>query len=396
VKYFVKEPAVDIIIVNWNYESFVADAINSVKDQTYRNFQCIVVDNGSNDNSVERITKAIDNHPQFKLFRLPNNLGHLGGALWGLEHASEEFVIFLDADDVLFPDYLASHLQAHLAAGPSVGFTSSNCVTMNAHGSLLTGGRASMYYFWHHGTPALRPIKRTMRLRVVDDGAYLALARASRYLPAQAGRWCWCPGSSNMFRRILLDRIRPVGLSPALFGGVDSFFLPILHALTGTILIDQPLSAYRLHGNNESSTLPSLHGVLGPNPRATTQKFISYRRMLIWLVDHVDDVVILAGKDRFWEIFARAAATQLDGRQAFSSPEFQEAVAQKYLRLVDLYGEVRVFQELRQRLLFPEYLKIVLAARGRSLSIGELSRGLSREIMRKGRVLYQKILDRFG
>ena len=292
MKYFIKEPTVDFVIVNWNYARFVADAIQSVKDQSYQNFRCIVVDNGSDDDSVDRIAEAIGNHPQFTFHRLPSNLGHLGAALWSLEHLTGEFITFLDADDVLFPNYLASHLQAHLAAGSSVGFTSSNCVDMNTHGALLTSGNCNMYHFWQQGTPALRPMERTVRLMGVDDSAYSALAQAARYWPAHSQYWCWCPGSSNMFRRALLDRVRPDPAS-ALFGGVDGFFLPILHALTGTVLIDQPLSAYRLHGSNDYSTLPSLQGLLSAHPKVKAQSFSSYLRMLTWLVDHLDDVVLM-------------------------------------------------------------------------------------------------------
>ena len=265
--YFAKEPTVDVVIINWNYARFVGDAIKSVKDQSYGNIQCLVVDNGSDDGSEQIIAAAIADDPKFTFFRLPDNLGHLGGALWTLKHATSEFVTFLDADDVLFPDYVASHLQTHLAGGTSVGFTSSNCVDINAEGDLLTSGNYSMYGAWQIGSPALRPIERTVRLNGVDDGAYSALAHGTRYLAAQTPQWFWCPGSSNMFRRALLNRVLPTGPSPALFGGVDGFFLPILHALTGSILIDLPLSAYRVHDSNDYSTLPSLAGIFSSQPK---------------------------------------------------------------------------------------------------------------------------------
>ena len=359
MQYSVKEPPVDVVIVNWNYARFVADAIRSVKDQSYQNFRCIVVDNGSDDDSVDRIAEAIGNHPQFKFHRLPTNLGHLGAALWSLEHSTGEFITFLDADDVLFPNYLTSHLQAHLAAGSSVGFTSSNCVDMNADGALLTSGNYNMYHFWQQGTPVLRPMERTVRLRGVDNNGYLALTQAVRYVPAQLVHWCWCPGSSNMFRRALLDRIRPDNTSPALFGGVDGFFLPILHALTGTLLIDQALSAYRLHGANDYSTLPSLHGLLSAHPKVEAQSFASYIRMMLWIVDHVDDVVLMTGPSRYWQVFDTCSATHPWARKAFLQPEFKATMAKRYSRLVELFGELSVFRELRKRLLFLEYLQIV-------------------------------------
>jgi Glycosyl transferase family 2 len=393
VNYFIKEPLVDVIIINWNYARYVANAINSVKNQSYRNFRCIVVDNGSDDNSTDRIVESIDNHPQFAFNPLSSNLGHLGAGLWSLRHATGEFVTFLDADDVLFPDYLASHLQAHLASGSSVGFTSSNGVDTNADGAVLTSGNCNMYYFWqHHGEPALRPIERTVRLRGVDDSAYAALAQAVRYVPAQLSRWCWCPGSSNMFRRALLDRIQPSDTSSALFGGVDGFFLPILHALTGTLLIDQHLSAYRVHGANDHSTLPSLQGILSRSSKVEAQSFASYVRMLTWIVDHVDDVILMTGSNRYWQVLDTCAATHPWSRQAFLLPAFQATLAKRYPRLVELFGERRVFRELRRRVLFPEYLQIVLAEVRPAFPVVELSRALAREFFRKGHLFCKKLI----
>ena len=198
LNYFVKEPDVDIIIINWNYGRFVGDAIQSVKDQSYQKYRCIVVDNGSDDDSLDRITEAIGGHPQFGLFRLPSNLGHLGAALWSLEHCSAEFVTFLDADDVLFPAYLESHLQAHLAAVSPVGFTCSNCVDMSANGALLSGGNSrTFHYLRGRGEPALLPIERAIRLTGIDDQTYEVLVEATRYLPAQTPSWFWWPGSST-------------------------------------------------------------------------------------------------------------------------------------------------------------------------------------------------------
>ncbi len=391
MQHFLKEPLVDVVIVNWNYGRYVADAIKSVKDQTYQNFRCIVLDNSSDDDSGERIVEAIGNHPQFVFHRLPSNLGHLGAAIWSLDHATGEFVTFLDADDVLFPDYLASHLQAHLGGRSSVGFTSSNYVEINADGTILTSGNSNVYHLWQNGTPALRPLERTVRLSGVDDSSYSALAQAARYLPAQMHR-CWCPGSSNMFRRVLLDRIRPSDTSPALFGGVDGFFLPIFHALTGMILIDQPLSAYRLHGANDYSMLPSLHGLLTAHPKVKAQSFGSYLRMLTWIVDHLDDVVLMTGPNRYWQVIETVSATHPFAREAFSRPELEATLARRYSRLVELFGEFRVFRELRRRLPFPEYLQIVLAARHRAFPVADLSRALIREIARKSYYVYKKLV----
>jgi glycosyltransferase involved in cell wall biosynthesis len=99
--YFVREPLVSVVIINWNYARYVADAIGSVKDQTYRNVECLVIDNGSSDRSADIIDAAIDGHAQFTLHRLPKNLGQLGAAIWSFDRLRGEFVTYLDADDVL-------------------------------------------------------------------------------------------------------------------------------------------------------------------------------------------------------------------------------------------------------------------------------------------------------
>jgi glycosyltransferase involved in cell wall biosynthesis len=377
------EPRVSVVIINWNYARFVADAIGSVKGQSYQNFECIVVDNGSYDSSVDQNVDAIAGHPQFTLHRLPSNLGHLGGALWALQYVTGEFVTFLDADDVLATTYLASHLQAHLAAASSVGFTSSNCVDVNAQGTLLTGGNTHMYRCWQRGVPGLRPIERTVRLRAVEDSAYAALAEAVRYVPADTKGWCWCPGSSNMFRRQLLDRIRPTDASPTLFGGVDGFYLPILHALTGVLLIDLPLSAYRLHESNDHSGLPSLSGVGGRHPRAAASSMATYVRMISWVIDCPDEVLLAGIRHRYWQVLEIVASTDPRASTVFSLPELQAIFARRFPQLVDVYGELRVFYELRRRVGFLDYLNVVLAAR-RANPFAEVGRAASLELALNG------------
>lgn len=63
---------VSIIVVNWNGKKFLKDCLNSLKKQTFRNFEVILVDNGSSDGSQEYVQK---NFPEVKLIRLEKNYG---------------------------------------------------------------------------------------------------------------------------------------------------------------------------------------------------------------------------------------------------------------------------------------------------------------------------------
>src|SRR5258708_21691801 len=100
----IPEPLVSVVLVNWNYARFVCDAINSIAEQSYRRFECLVIDNGSDDDSASAIAAQIEGDPRFKLERFPNNVGHLGAGIWSLDKVKGEFITFLDADDFLFRD----------------------------------------------------------------------------------------------------------------------------------------------------------------------------------------------------------------------------------------------------------------------------------------------------
>ena len=86
---------VSVIIPNYNYAQYLGEAIESVLNQTYKNIEIIVVNNGSTDNSLEILEKYS------KKISLVNqeNLGQSGARKSGLEKATGDYIAFLDADD---------------------------------------------------------------------------------------------------------------------------------------------------------------------------------------------------------------------------------------------------------------------------------------------------------
>ena len=67
-----KRPKISVIIVNYNGEKWLNNSIDSVANQTYSDFECIIIDNGSTDNSLEKIPE-LDN--RFKVIELNKNTG---------------------------------------------------------------------------------------------------------------------------------------------------------------------------------------------------------------------------------------------------------------------------------------------------------------------------------
>lgn len=90
---------VSIIINNYNYSQFLGEAIDSALSQTYPNTEVIVVDDGSTDNSQHLIAS----YATQILPLLKNNGGQASALNAGFRISRGEIIIFLDADDYLFP-----------------------------------------------------------------------------------------------------------------------------------------------------------------------------------------------------------------------------------------------------------------------------------------------------
>ena len=101
---------VSVIIPNYNYAHLISETIDSVKSQTFPNFECIIVDDGSTDNSVEVITNWIKNDHRFILLQKTN--GGLSSARnEGIKIAKGKYIAFLDSDDLWEKDKISSQLD---------------------------------------------------------------------------------------------------------------------------------------------------------------------------------------------------------------------------------------------------------------------------------------------
>jgi hypothetical protein len=88
-------PQISVIILNWNGEQFLEDCLSAMRRQTFRDFETILVDNGSTDGSVEY---ARTQFPEVKLLALANNLGFTGGNIAGYAQAGGTLIALLNTD----------------------------------------------------------------------------------------------------------------------------------------------------------------------------------------------------------------------------------------------------------------------------------------------------------
>lgn len=112
---------VSIIMPSWNTERFIAETIQSVLDQTYTNWELIIVDDCSSDNTDEVVASFKDERIKYL-----HNKKNSGAALTrnkALREAKGEWIAFLDSDDLWMPEKLEHQIDFMNKNGYSLSFT---------------------------------------------------------------------------------------------------------------------------------------------------------------------------------------------------------------------------------------------------------------------------------
>lgn len=104
---------VSVIIDNYNYGRFISDAIQSVLNQTYKDWELIVVDDGSTDDSVDIIKEYSDRYPDRICAIVKDNGGQASCFNVGYSNAKGDIIAFLDSDDTWMPEKLERIVEAH-------------------------------------------------------------------------------------------------------------------------------------------------------------------------------------------------------------------------------------------------------------------------------------------
>lgn len=109
-----KKPKISIIMASYNYQEYIKEAINSVIDQTYKNWELLIIDDGSTDNSIETIQEYTKKHQNINLFQHPNkeNKGLNETLKLGLKMSNGEYIAFLESDDYWSNDTLKKRIES--------------------------------------------------------------------------------------------------------------------------------------------------------------------------------------------------------------------------------------------------------------------------------------------
>ena len=108
-----KSHLVSIIIPTYNRAHFISETLNSVLDQTYTNWECIVVDDSSTDNTDKLLVAYCEKDARFQYHQRPNDRvkGPSSCRNYGFELSNGEYVNWFDDDDVMRPDALQKRIS---------------------------------------------------------------------------------------------------------------------------------------------------------------------------------------------------------------------------------------------------------------------------------------------
>lgn len=133
-----EQPLVTVIIASYNHGPYIEQSILSVLNQTYPHIELLVIDDGSSDDSVERIQRLQAQHG-FD-FRVQRNKGLTQTLNDAIARAKGELIAPFGSDDIMMPDRIAIQVQ-YMADKPEVGICAGNIELIDAQGELFPEAR---------------------------------------------------------------------------------------------------------------------------------------------------------------------------------------------------------------------------------------------------------------
>jgi glycosyltransferase involved in cell wall biosynthesis len=217
------QPLVSAITPAYNAERFLSAALDSALAQTLREFEVIVVDDGSTDSTAAIAARYAAAHPQHIRVVQQSNEGLCAARNAAMQLARGKYFALLDADDVWLPQHLAASVHA-LESEPAVGLVHANIERIDAQGNAL---HVPPRYWREH------------------DDAFARLFLRDEHVS--------CP--TTVFRRELIDRLGGFDMRFNRLGCEDRDLWLRIAAVCGLRFLPDVHARYRQHGANMSSNV---------------------------------------------------------------------------------------------------------------------------------------------
>jgi glycosyltransferase involved in cell wall biosynthesis len=217
-----QRPLVSVLTANYNYAQYIGEAIESVQKQTYADWEMIICDDGSTDNSCEVVKSYMERDSRIKLVRKRNG-GHASALNAACAASRGQVICFLDADDLFYPEKLERVVQAY-RDHPQCGFVMHRILRADRK------GRPKGY------RPVLLPLPQGWcGPAIVADATLFSRVMCS----------------ALSVRREVAERIFPLREDFTKY--TDDLITSLALLLTPVESLSAPLSILRVHGGNLTS-----------------------------------------------------------------------------------------------------------------------------------------------
>lgn len=215
-----KTPTVSVCIASYNHAEYLGEMLDSVLAQTYKDFEVIVVDDGSTDNSLQILEDYARRFDNVKVFTHPNreNRGISATANLAISKAQGEFVSFIGSDDVWYPDIMELQLRA-FRKDPGVGLVYGRSYLISKNGEMRDG------IFGRDITQSPSPLEELVAENVM-------------------------PALTIMVKRECMDQFG--GFNENLVYSDWELSIKVLSRFKAAF-VDKPLGKYRIHDRNTST-----------------------------------------------------------------------------------------------------------------------------------------------
>jgi glycosyltransferase involved in cell wall biosynthesis len=220
-----ENPLISVVMLCYNHEEFVAEALDGVLAQTYSPLDIVIVDDCSQDRTADIVAgklAGLSERRDIRFIRNSRNMGLLGARETGFRAARGAFIVDTCDDDIMLPSMAAEMVDAWRTKDVSLVTTNAEFIDANS-----------------------KSLGRTARdCNAAADDSFETLARD--------GANACCFGASIGFER---EVYATFGMPPAHLDNLDIMLPFYAYLLKGAYFIRKPLLKYRIHGRNAALSL---------------------------------------------------------------------------------------------------------------------------------------------
>ncbi len=220
-----KEPILSIVIPNYNQAHFLPTALDAILKQSFQDFEVIIVNDGSTDNSLEIIKGYQTLYPKIKLYKHSKNLGSLKAVNFGIQQTRGKYLAFCAADDKILPGFFKKTIEA-FEAYPQAGLCVSNYMIFDGK------------------------IEQKQEMLKISQNIFLD---SEKLVNLFKNTTFWIPGHSTLYKREFVLKYRCFNI---FLEHLSDWFLNHKIAINhGVVYIPEVLSALRIRPESYSHSL---------------------------------------------------------------------------------------------------------------------------------------------